>query len=134
MKKIFVLLLLCLTALSAGDLNWQKDLKTAFELAKKEHKVVMVMVESKHCRWCKKMKFRTLTDDSVSKRLKKYILVKVLDNDPKALKLLPPIKGAPTIFFLTENKKEIITALGYYDVFDFTSYLNDVDKQVKKSK
>jgi len=131
MKKLFILFILFFTVLSAGELTWEKDLSTAFKLAKKEHKIVMVMVESKHCRWCKKMKHRTLSDDVVSKRLEKYVLVKVLQEDTDTSKYLPPIKGAPTIFFLTEDKKEIMTALGYYDVSDFTSYLNDMDKRVK---
>ena len=33
-------------------LTWQNDVKTAFELAQKEQKIVMVMVEDVRCRWC----------------------------------------------------------------------------------
>ena len=36
----------------------------------------MVMVEGEHCRWCKKMKGRTLTDDAVEKRLRKICCCK----------------------------------------------------------
>ena len=131
MKNILLIWVWSVMILFAGELHWEKDLTTAFERAKQEHKVVMVMVESEHCRWCKKMKHRTLSDDTVSKRLENYILVKVLQEDPEAIKHLPVIKGAPTIFFMTAQKQEIMTALGYYNVFDFTSYLNDVDKKVK---
>jgi len=37
-------------------LTWQDDVKTAFELAQKEQKNVMVMVEDVRCRWCIRMK------------------------------------------------------------------------------
>ena len=35
-----------------STLTWQNDVKTAFELAQKEQKMVMVMVEDVRCRWC----------------------------------------------------------------------------------
>lgn len=118
------------TTLFAGELAWQKDITTAFEIAQKEHKMVMVMVEGKHCRWCKKMKHRTLSDDSVAKRLESYVVVKVMREDTEAVKDLPKIQGVPTIFFLKENKELVRRVVGYYDVFDFISYINDIENKV----
>ena len=118
------------TTIFANELVWQKDIATAFEKAKKENKIVMVMVEGKHCRWCKKMKYRTLSDDSVLKRLESYIAVKVMREDANAVKDLPEINGVPTIFFMKENKKVLKSVVGYYDVFDFTSYINDIEQKV----
>jgi len=118
------------TTIFANELVWQKDIATAFEKAKKENKIVMVMVEGKHCRWCKKMKYRTLSDDSVLKRLESYIVVKVMREDVNAVKDLPEINGVPTIFFMKENKKVLKSVVGYYDVFDFTSYINDIEQKV----
>ncbi len=118
------------TTIFANELVWQKDITTAFEKAKKENKIVMVMVEGKHCRWCKKMKHRTLSDDSVVKRLESYIVVKVMREDADAIKDLPQINGVPTIFFMKENKKVLKSVVGYYDVYDFTSYINDIEQKV----
>ncbi len=118
------------TTIFANELVWQKDIATAFEKAKKENKIVMVMVEGKHCRWCKKMKYRTLSDDSVLKRLESYIVVKVMREDANAVKDLPEINGVPTIFFMKENKKVLKSVVGYYDVYDFTSYINDIEQKV----
>ncbi len=124
------ILLVGTTLLFSADIVWQKDMKTAFSLAQKEHKVVMLFVEGKYCRWCKKMKHRTLADENVSERLKPYIAVKVMREDKEAVKDLPMIHGVPTIFFMTADKKVIETVVGYFGVGDFLSYIDDVEKKV----
>jgi len=110
-------------------LDWVKDIDTAVQIAKKEHKNIMVMVEGEHCRWCKKMKGRTLSDDMVEKRLEKYVVVKVFRENGNAMAQIPPIDGVPTIFFLTEHKAVMQEVVGYYNVGDFISYINDVEKK-----
>ena len=130
MKKIFTILLF-LTAILSADITWQKDITTAFELAKKENKTVMVFVEQENCRWCKKMKHRTLSDDSVIKRVEPFIAVKVFRENKTDTKDLPTIQGAPTIFFMTADKKLLVTVFGYYNVEDFLSFIDDVDKKLK---
>ncbi|OQX49854.1 MAG: hypothetical protein B5M46_03235 [Epsilonproteobacteria bacterium 4484_20] len=69
MKKITAACVLLAATVLYAEIVWQKDLETAFEKARKEQKVIIVMVEGKHCRWCKKMKYRTLGDERVEKRL-----------------------------------------------------------------
>jgi len=134
MKRLLTVFLLFMSTHLFADIVWQKDLTTAFELAKKEHKVVMLMVEGEHCRWCKKMKHRTLSDEAVSTRLKPYILVKVMQEDENAVKDLPMINGVPTIFFMTPDKKVIETVVGYFGIEDFLSYIDDVEKKVPLKK
>jgi len=129
MKKI-VLSILLLTG-SIFALDWVKDIDTALELAKKEHKTIMVMVEGEHCRWCKKMKGRTLSDESVEKRLEKFVVVKVMRENGNAMAKLPPVQGVPTIFFMKADKAIVEEIIGYFNVEDFTSYINDVEKKVK---
>jgi len=129
MNKIVLGLLLLSSTLFSVE--WVKDLDTAFTLAKKEHKNVMVLVEGENCRWCKKMKHRTLSDDMAEKRLEKFVVVKVMREDPSAMSVLPQIKGVPTIFFMKENKEVIEEVVGYFNVEDFISYINDVEKNKK---
>ncbi|HIP47803.1 MAG TPA: thioredoxin family protein [Lutibacter sp.] len=126
-----ILILLVLTS-SIMSLDWVKDIETALTLAKKENKNVMVMVEGENCRWCQKMKHRTLSDENVEKRLKKFVIVKVMREDENAMKHLPEVKGVPTVFFMTAEKKVIEEVIGYFDVLDFTSYIGDVEKKVAK--
>jgi len=115
-----------------ADIIWQKDIPTAIQIAKKENKNIMVFVVGKSCRWCVKMKNRTLSNVNVNKRLKSYIAVKVYREDEKASKELPAIYGVPTIFFMTPDKIILESVVGYFDVEDFISYINDVEKKVKK--
>jgi len=127
-KIILGILLISSTVFS---LEWVKDINTAFTMAKKENKNVMVFVEGEHCRWCKKMKGRTLSDENVEKRLEKFVVVKVMREDPKVVAALPKIQGVPTVFFMDKNKKVLETVLGYFNVEDFISYINDVEKMSK---
>ena len=122
------------TTLFADDTVWLKDINTAFEMAKKEQRTVMVLVEGENCRWCKKMKHRTLGDENVQKKLKSYITVKVMREDENAIKDLPIIHGVPSIFFMTAEKEVIESVVGYFNVEDFLSYISDVEKKKSKAK
>ncbi len=111
------------------SVEWSKDLETAFAVAKKEHKNIMVLVESENCRWCKKLKHRTLADEAVEKRLEKFVTVKVMREDAFAMSSLPEVKGVPTIFFMNEDKVISDEILGYVDVEDMIYYINDIEKK-----
>ena len=127
MNKIVLGLLLLSSTLFS--IEWVRDLDTAFALAKKEHKNIMVLVEGENCRWCKKFKHRTLADEDVEKRLEKFIVVKVMREDPSATAVLPPIEGVPTVFFMNENKTVTETILGYHNVRKFSAALDSVEKK-----
>lgn len=129
MKKIIMGLFILSSTLFSVE--WVKDINTALTLAKKEHKNIMVLVEGENCRWCKKMKHRTLSDESVEKRLEKFVVVKVMREDGKSMAVLPPVQGVPTIFFITEKKAVLEEIVGYFNVEDFLSYIDDVEKKVK---
>ena len=131
MKKLLIVLLM-FSAWLFADINWQKDIPTAIELAKKENKTIMVFVEGEHCKFCKRMKHRTLSDETVEKRLQAFVSVKVMQENKNAVKDLPKIQGVPSIFFINTDKKLIQEIIGYFDVDDFISYIDTVEKKVKK--
>ena len=122
------------TTLFAEEIVWLKDINTAFEMAKKEQRTVMVLVEGENCRWCKKMKHRTLGDENVQKKLKLYITVKVMRENEDDVKDLPIIHGVPSIFFMTPQKDVIESVIGYFNVEDFLSYISDVEKKTSKTQ
>jgi len=108
---------------------WEKDLPSAFDKAKKEHKIVLVMAVSQGCRWCEKMKAETLSDKKVLNKLKKYILVMADRETPKERKELPPFKHVPVIFFMNDKKEELDSLRGYFDKEDFLAYLNEFENE-----
>lgn len=129
MNKIILGMLLLSSMLFS--LEWVKDIDTALIVAKKEHKNVMVLVEGENCRWCTKMKTRTLADDAVEKRLAKFVVVKVMQEHASPMRKLPFVRGVPTIFFMKADKSVIEEIIGYFSVEDFLSYIDDVEKKVK---
>ncbi|QOR61466.1 thioredoxin family protein [Sulfurovum sp. ST-21] len=134
MKKIVIGFLMLLGMLIADDIVWQKDLDSALELAKKENRLLMVMVEGEHCRWCKKMRYRTLSNDAVVAKLKPFVNIRVMQEDKAVMKELPKIQGVPTIFFMYPDKEVIETAVGYFNVADFLSFFVSVDRKVRQKK
>ena len=106
---------------------WAKDLPTAFALAKKENKNLLIMAVSVGCGWCKKMKERTLSNPEVAKRLEKYILVQADRETPSEREQLPSFKHVPIIFFMTPDKEVIDNMRGYYLADDFLEYLTEIE-------
>ena len=129
MTKILTLLLLLSSM--AFSLEWEKNLNTAVSKAQKEHKTIMVFVEGESCRWCKKMKHRTLLDEAVEKRLEKFVVVEVLRENVQVMSHLPSVRGVPTIFFMKADKTVLEEVIGYFNVEDFLSYIDDVEKKTR---
>ena len=119
--------------LLAGELHWEKGLQTAFDKASADNRPLMVMVESKSCRWCVKMKKRTLEEDRIAARLQGYVLVKI-DRDEVKSEFVPYAKYVPTIYFMTPKKKILERVTGYFGVPDFNSWIDDTEKKLKNLK
>lgn len=127
MTKILTSLLLFSSL--AFSLDWAKNINGALKQAKSEHKTVMVFVEGENCRWCKKMKHRTISDEAVEKRLEKFVLVEVMRENTQEMSHLPSVRGVPTIFFMKADKTVLEEVIGYFNVEDFLSYIDDVEKK-----
>jgi thioredoxin-related protein len=120
------------TMLHAGEIVWQKDLQQAFAKAEREQRPLMVMVEGKYCRWCRKMRYRTLDDKKVIEKLASYVNVRVDKEDGEAMHLLPSVQGVPTVFLFSYDRKVSETAIGYYDADDFLDFF--VSFETKKRR
>ncbi len=128
--SIYLALILS-TNLSAQELNWESDIDVAFEKSAKQHKPLMVFIKQKHCRWCKKMESKTLSDNNISTRLSKFILVKI-DRNSLDADDVPYARYVPTIYMYSPKKELLITVGGYFVVEDFNSYLDDFYEKMKK--
>ncbi len=134
MKRVLFLLLASFTLIFADGLNWRATLGDAISAAKKQDKIIMVFVESNNCRWCKKMKSTTFINPKVVQRLLQVEVVKVIRDDYDTLQDFPSIRGVPTIFFITPDKKIVGQIVGYVEPVDFLSYLDDAQAKAKKLK
>ena len=109
------------------NIPWEKDLSTAFARSKAENKDLLVMAVSKGCRWCDKMKEKTLSNPQVAKKLEKYIMVQADRETPSERGQLPEFRHVPIIFFMTPQKEVIDNLRGYFKADDFLDYLNEMD-------
>lgn len=117
------------TMTNISGLSWYLNIETALQKAKKEKKSIVVMVGEDSCKWCKKMKNRTLIDTRIQAKLKSYILVSVKRSDKEAMKYLPTFDGnIPSFFFMQDNKELIESIVGYFKADDFLDYLNEVEE------
>jgi len=106
MKKLVVLLCLPLLLVSG-------ELKRSLIQAKKQDKPLMVMITSKECRYCTKMKNVTLSDTEVKKNLEGFLFAQVDKTDPETQRFLPAVTYVPTIFFVSPKWKIVGGADGY---------------------
>ncbi len=130
-KSILFLVLLLFAAWSCGpkethdDLNWTTDLGKAIQLAKKEHKAVLVnFTGSDWCKWCFKLSDEVFSQDEFKEYAdENLILVKVdfpehkpQSNQTKmynqALAQKFGVQGFPTIIIINDKGK-VVAKTGY---------------------
>lgn len=124
MKTVMmIMILVCnLMAISAQDAAWvldaQTDLNKAFNKARDEHKMILLVVVKEDCSWCEKMVFDTLKDENIQENLKNMITVIADINDklPSGFKA----KLTPTVFFIDpKSKKSVLEGVGFIEKGSF---------------
>ncbi|MCW9025926.1 MAG: thioredoxin family protein [Thiovulaceae bacterium] len=131
MRKLFILVLLIssLFGEEIGELTFSHDYKKVMAQAKKKNKRVYMLITSSTCGWCRRFEKGTLSDWTVAEKLDEKYLLLHIDRDadyfPKHLKY----KRVPRHYFLTSDEQVIYTFLGYWNVKDFISHVDDVDWQ-----
>lgn len=131
MKTFIVLMSLVCTlfAINSVDaafvLGFHEDYPTALAQAKKEKKVLMLVIIKDPCRHSERMVYDTLSDPKVVDALKDFISV-IVDKDvilPSALK----VEFVPMIYFIDPNKEEgMWERMGYVSVEKFLDDLKEV--------
>lgn len=132
MKKATFLVLLVINFIFANEIVWEKDIATAFAKAKENNQTVMIYVETANCPWCRKMKHRTLVDNTIFNKLKNYTLVRTLKDSHEAQQYGLKVTYVPTMFFYSPQEELYQKVVGYYSVDDFASWLVDVETAAKK--
>ncbi len=135
MKKFLFVFALLTLSLSAVELHKAESYEEAQQLAKKEHKHIMVLITQDNCRWCQKMKKTTYKDPKVIERINRsYIFVEVHrynDEYPKKLTVF----GVPTTYFLYNDGTKIMQGVGgYWSSEDFMSFMDDADYKINKGR
>ncbi|MEO1927444.1 MAG: DUF255 domain-containing protein [Nautiliaceae bacterium] len=137
MKKLFLVVLLVsnLFALDwSGKINWAMSFDFAKNLAKSQHKLIMVDIGLTTCPPCKYLAQHVYTDKDVSSYINSHFvsLFYLADKD-----YLPPIiqnyftGTTPTILFLKPNGELVYSMIGARPPKVFLQILKNVNKGVK---
>jgi len=131
MKKIIATILTAST-LFCSDIIWSKSYDEAITKAKKENKILMVLLTTKACPWCQKFKLETLKDQNITKKVNSKFIAVNLDRDrDKYPKGELSSKLVPTTYFINPKTLDNIPAVGYWSIEDFNQFL---DESIKKYK
>jgi len=130
MKKILSLvLLLSLSLLSSSKMNtlgYFSNFDEAIAQAKKENKMVMMIMTKDGCPWCKKLKESVLLQDQVSSRIKNEFVALILNRDTDMYPSYYKTKYTPTTYFIDANsEEEVWSNIGYAKKKDFLETLDD---------
>jgi thioredoxin-related protein len=124
MKKILSILLLLAVSLFADDwLNYDESLAKA----KKENKILIVMLTQSGCPACRYMKNVVLKSDSVSKEIKKNFIVVELDIHEDKIPKKFEYYGTPTFYFTDKNGEKLDSMYGSSKEKSFLGKLKDLD-------
>jgi len=128
MKKFIGVCILLSSIVWAG--GWNNDINTARSFAKNRGQVLMIFVESQHCKWCTKMKTHTFNNTKVLPVFNTITRLKINESNSKLLRALPPISGVPVLFFIDPSDKQILLkASGYRNVDNFLDIVSMAQKK-----
>ena len=139
MKKIVLILMMTLSlwaddaADAAKKLGYLNSYSQGFEKAKKEHKMIFLVLVRDGCGWCKKFERQTLSDSKISEELDGMvkILIDQSDDMPEGLQS----NFSPTSYFIDPKTKKVVWELmGFKDPKDFSEDITAAKLGYKHSK
>jgi len=92
-----------ISPLFGGDIDWIASLNKAKELAKKDNKIIMLMITQPNCRACDFMKYATFKNDDIIDEVNNFFIPLMLDKSDVS----GYIRGTPTFRFYTPQGKRL---------------------------
>ena len=133
MKYLFSIIFLSVSLFSA-NLDWSHDYKQGLIDAKKENKLVYILITSDACKWCRKFEATTLQDSEIKKRLYSQFITIHLSRDrdtiPKEFETAP----VPRHYFTDSQGVILYSSLGHRGVVCFDAFMDNAQDKLKVSK
>ncbi len=138
--KYIMILLLTLTSLFANEateladkLGYLKSYDKAFLSAKKEKKLMMLIIVEDGCHWCEKLANTTLSNKDVQSKLQTLTKVIVGKEDDAAFNYEPHF--FPMIYFINPQTHKVLdTAYGYQKKEGLLKHLQKAKENMKWKK
>ncbi|QOP46537.1 thioredoxin family protein [Sulfurimonas paralvinellae] len=137
MKKLILLLLTTLTLFGANAkdaaflLDYEEVYGTALSKAKKEHKVLMMVIVKEPCPYCDKLVENTLDTPTIKAKLKNFVPLVIAHDRKYPDRFRPPVRPV-TLFINPDNETVLKTLAGYRNVDVFAGAMNAAFQKYKK--
>lgn len=137
LKKIILLLLITLTLFGANakDAAFRLDYKevyaSALAQAKKEHKVLMMVIVKEPCPYCDKLVENTLDTSAIKAKLKNFTPLIIAHDGKYPDRFRPPVTPV-TLFINPDDSTILYTLMGYRDVDVFKSAMDRATQKYQK--
>jgi len=132
MKRLLSILLLLITPLLSGGLQWLQSYDQAIAKAQKEHKAIMVFVEAEHCPYCERMREEVLDKAYMPNALKHFVPLMLDINSADAKKYFPQTYVTPSTYFVSPDKKIFEEMIGYTNEEFFLWRIDAAENEAKK--
>ncbi len=136
-QKIILLLLMTLTLFGANAkdaafmLDYQEVYSVALAEAKKEHKVLMMVIVKEPCPYCDQLVEKTLDSTNIKEKLSNFVPLMIAHDAKYPAKFRPPFR--PMTLFINPDDSSILYSLpGYRDVESFENAMDTANKKYKK--
>ncbi len=132
MKKFFIVFLFAVFSFAFdwnGKVNWVMSFDIAKQIAKSEHKLIMVDVAGEHCPPCRYLATNVYTDEKVANYINNNFLpvLYIVEEDTLPKEVLNHFpRSTPTIMFFDENGKFITEFVGARPKGRFLQILKEV--------
>jgi len=117
--------------LPAAPMEWATGFDEARQMAAQEGKMLYVLITSRQCRWCKRFKATTLKDPSVQERLGALAVGVEVERDSGTYPARLKAPMIPMHYFLSADERVLVKMPGYWNIEDFMSILDDVERKRK---
>lgn len=121
----------------AKEMKFERDYNTALTKAKKENKILMMVLSADYCPWCRKFENKTLSSELVKPQLDTKTVSLVVDKkfDASSFPKKYETQFTPKVFFINPHDESILKeTVGYVKKDDFATSLNDALELYKAKK
>jgi len=135
MKKIVLILLMCVSIVLSAEIKWEKDYSTAITKAKALKKPVMFIVSNHNCRFCVQFETITLKNPKVIQKLNTDFISAIvyIDENPIFPRQLN-VPGTPGTWFLKSDGEPMYEpVMGAVESEQFLGALDTVKQEFKKN-
>lgn len=129
--KYLVSIILFTTLLFSANLDWPSDYDKALIQAKKENKLVYVLITSDSCRWCRKYEETTLQDRGIKKRLEKEYITIHLSRDRHTIPPQFKTSPVPRHYFVDQKGEDLYNTIGFRDEEMMNSFMDNAKERYK---